>query len=229
MGEVTITFMGICTHFEGGSPSWLPVAHRVVLVNASNLSQPLANQPIPPHYATLTTPDQVVPMAGQTLTVQDAVGPLTLNMWDLVPNLTELMQDFGGLGPPSMSVVIGQNPALAGYCDFNSGAFVAMQSSPEGEVMTAVTVQTTSPDVTLVLTPFPTTLSAVAPAPTQITLPSPANVTVQNISTDQEFNSEFHFYLNYLTAATFPADPQLPQQQLSTNVGGPGCSNTNYP
>lgn len=247
MGTVTFTFMGICTHFMKPFDLQLPggVAHRVVLVNASNISAPIDDQVIPPHFASMTIPattltsNATLGLNGVTVTVQNpasAAISYTSN-FNLVPNLTSLMGAAGQeLGFSSPAVVLGYNSALAAaYFDFGSGATVDGCSNM-GAIATSVTVTTTDPDsepVVVLLTPFAPSPWP-APVPQTLTVPSNTTLSVQNVSFS-ETNATYHFYLNYLTALQMPSDPQLPGDITMqgcngrTFVAGPGCSNTNYP
>jgi hypothetical protein len=229
MGQITVEFKGICTHFQQTDHPTLPVKHRVVVLRADILNMPpIRDKVIPPHFASLSFSSSsslaVLPLTGCTLSFANAAGDLRLENFELMPSLTILSDDT--LGPASEPVLFGKNPLVtACWFDFDHGQIKAVVS-PNFEVATQVTVETDG-DPLLTYRPFPT---VIYPPPSDILIqPDPGGtVLVQNTAMPHdEIDSEFHFYLNYLTATQLPPVMKLPNGPPGT--GGPGCSNSNYP
>jgi hypothetical protein len=237
VGELKIQFKGICVNFRQLDNPRLPVLHRVVLVNAS-LEMLIDEHEIPPHFASIQLPTLTIPLAGSRLRVRN---PLNLGCvydsnYTTLPNLTALIseQDGTNLGLPSLPMMLGENPALAAcYFDVNSGIFSACNDG--GSATTLLTIETDG-DPILDQIPF-----ATVPFPPPVAQPLPGltpgvPLTVQNVSSGEQPSqeTEFHFYLSYLTAQQMPASPALPLPLtlppcLPAAIAGPGCSNSNYP
>jgi len=240
MGNITIHFQGICVNFSQSAHPALPVQHRIVLPRVDKHLPLLQNQLIPPHFAALSFPMSDVPPIPPTVPVMEMSGtailPLTGGVlhvnnpantsftldpitFPLIPNLTTLSE--GTIGPPDEEVLFGSNP-FAAACWFNVNAGTVGSKDMEGERQTTVEVETDG-DPVLMWKPFPSVIW------TEIVFPLRSGVTVlvQNSSLN-EFNSHFHFLLNYLTAADLPPIMGIPGPPLH-DIGGPGCSNSNYP
>ena len=240
MGTITIQFQGICVNFSQSAHPALPVKQRIVLPRIDKHLPLLQNQLIPPHFAALSYPMSMVPPIPPTATVPDMMGtailPLTGGVLHVanpantsffhidgsfanIPILTQLSE--GTIGPPDEEVLFGANPfAAACWFDVNAGT-IGATTSATGEFQTIVTVETDG-DPVLMWRPFPSVTW------TEIEFPLlSGTVFVQNLALN-EFNSEFHFLLNYLTAADLPPIMGIPGSPPDA-IGGPGCSNSNYP
>ena len=233
MGKIVVTFNGICTHFTEN----VPVAHRVVLVNATS-GLTVAGVPIPPHQPVITFPDatgqaQSVTLNGMTISVSNSQTVGVAGSLDALPNLTNLMQPVEPLAIRSSEYVLDAIPQWAAcYFDVNSGNFTAAKDS-DGALTAQLTVETTgAPE--LVLTPF-----SGATLPQGLTSPmtlgtdpnATVGITISNLAPPRHENqSGAHFLLHYLTASQIPTAPQVPQMTTSLNdsVGG-DCSNSTYP
>jgi hypothetical protein len=226
--EILIQFMGICTHFSQANHPELPVSHRVVLVRADVIDLPPINgQLIPAHFAamTVTTAQGMVsvPLTGCTLSFVNAIGAPDFDLTG-VPNLTDLSDNT--IGAASTPVLLGRNPNVtACWFDFDHGTNV-VNTMDDGEISTTFTVTTDGPPL-LLYRQFP---NVIWPPPATMQFqPTPGStVLVHNLAMPpNEDDPMFHFYLSYLTAFELPSVMGLPT--TTTETGGPGCSNSNYP
>ncbi|HEX2060118.1 MAG TPA: hypothetical protein VHK90_05210 [Thermoanaerobaculia bacterium] len=234
MYDVTVYFIGICTHISRTTLADLPAKQRVVLVNARH-GKEVKSLVITPHAPLLTLPDQTLRLDGATMSLQTAnQSTLALQYDDTfanVPNLTMLMQGVATLGPPSRAVVLERDPLhAAGYFDIDFGTLSAAQ---DGNGAAVVSLQATSSDpIYLVNQPWD------GPAET-LAIPSGSILMVANVDEDPQrdlSHPAIDFLLHYVTAETMPAIPQVPQTidlpQTVTHpffTVGAGCSNSNYP
>jgi len=247
VGQLTVQFLGICTHF---TQNISPIPHRVVLVNAS-AGITVGGVPIPPHFATiLITPPGAPPgtglgpfsLTGVAISLQnpasDPLGLLPSN----VPNLTNLTAPIQPLAIRSSQYVIEQVPQFAAaYFDIVTGTFTTIPG-PGGAVGVAVSMNTvpttTQPpddDPVLLFTPFPNAAPLASGLSSSMPVASGSTITFANEAASADENSPgsfptSHFFLHYLTASQMPSAPQVPPMSatVSGSVGG-GCSNSQYP
>jgi hypothetical protein len=245
MNNVTVHFVGICTHFSQAtllrvsqSPSSTPLPkHRVVLVNATD-GLVVHETRIPPHIPMLAFGEEQIALSGCTvrLRTESASLPLEPTFADsfyALPNLTRLMRSLQAFGDPSAEVVLDQDPKqTACYFDIDFGTLSACLDQNGAAV---ATLEVTSPDpIMLEVTPWDPPSSG-----TSHRLPSGTVVWVVN--TDEPgiaSNYPFvDFLLHYMTARTMPHTPQVPHALLLERCPfdhpyqtvGAGCSNSNYP
>jgi len=218
MGQLTVTFSGVCTHFSKVVPG---VAHRVVLPNASNFHFGIVRMPptgsmvgyyIQPHYAVLKTTSTLgnpLPsvdnamsngtiFAGASLKIPNATGDLSYDptYFQSVKSLSDFVPAF----TPSQDVVFSGRAAC--YFDFGNGL---VQPSPAsgGAMGVAVTVQTNGrPQLTV--TPFETGVPVDISSFLEVN-DDHAEITVANLEVDPDPAIEdvpFDYMLNYLTSQT---------------------------
>jgi hypothetical protein len=245
LGDITVTFWGICTYVEA--------YQRMVLVNASREviehHPKLAEHSIDAHHARLHVRVGDVLGIGP-LTVHEAGGAeyLRLNLHGVmlaIPNSAEpflrdnhclphLDRDLGAdLGPPRPATESG-NATMACFFDLNGGKLSGYKTV--GGAGINVLTAATEGDPRLVIAPFQ------GAAPTEITLRSGASVVVTNLpDLGKEADSHWDFLLSYLTAdeipskATFPEFVDCPPSPFKIDDAGiglfvsAGCSNSNYP
>lgn len=246
MGQLTVTFKGICTHFLSLPEITLPgPVHRAVLINASG-ENVINGIRIPAHIAritlsaTTTTPEpQTFALQGVNLSLAGSTSP-PLNYepsYQAIPTLEEQMSEIEPLSMPATSLLIGEQwPAVAAYFTVEAGTFSGCVSAGAAEVI--LTLETDVPEVvTLNATPFP----GAPPLPfasVPIQLVSPATITISNLAAnpmDELLNPRSHFFLHYLLAETYPSVPQAPFVILGEPCGenlptiDAGCSDSNYP
>lgn len=247
MANVTVQFMGICTHFSKGANPQLDVNHRVVLVNASgrNIVNDIL---IPPHIASMTvwTIDheeaQTFTLQGVRLridTVTDGMD-LTQQFIDITPNLTGLMTPIVDLGSPSPQVFDGSWPAIAAIFNTDQGALSAFVD-PDGAVATQLDMDATEVieppipiHIRLHVEPLPGAANPVVPpVSSPLRLRVPATISISNRDPNEIIETPHtgsHFLLHYILAATFPPAPQIPvSRALPDQTFGSGCSDSNYP
>jgi len=244
---VVIQFEGICVNFRRSDFPFLPAAHRIVLINASMITNVWGNS-IAPHLAgfTLNSLDPDTPTTALSGAMVQITNPLQTGLvydttYNAIPSLTLLTL---GLNGPSLAVLTGHNPDLTScYFDINHGT---ISSAPSlGATMTVVTIQTLGPPMFQV-TPFPTGLSS-TPSPVL----QPEAATNQMFFSNEEVNiadaSDFDFLLSYLVVNLPPVGtPTLPPTSTGTpspnrksamaaklhmqqDFSDVGCSNSTYP
>jgi hypothetical protein len=252
MGEITVYFIGICTHMQwpeelGGRPRFL---HRVVLVNG--VEPRLINErPIPGHHATLriaaddlvvarthaqASEDEIITwkLSGTTIEIANATGKLSYDASYecCIPHLKALTPD---LPPPSTSVVVDAQPHEAScYFEVNAGLMRAGLVA-SGAAVAVLTVTTKDDFPILRLSGFS------GGEPQDIVLRSGARIAVSNVA-QTHYDEDNDFLLHYKTAEYIPANARvpieaarcctpLPQERVidpQMDVG-PGCSNSNFP
>ncbi len=243
---VVIQFEGICVNFRRTDFPFLPAAHRIVLINASTITDVWGNI-ISPHLAGFSVgADPAVPTTPLTGSVVQIANPVQTGVvydpsYHLLPSLCLLTP---GLGGPSMAVLTGHNPELVScYFDINNGVISSVGSTLNA-AMTVVTVQTTG-DPLYQLTPFATVLSS---SPILEVEPQPA--TNQMFFSNEETNiseaSDDDFLLSYLVLSQPPlTTPNLPEGTSNGSAKNRkseiaklfgivaltevGCSNSAYP
>jgi hypothetical protein len=232
MGEITITFMGICTHFlDVETPTGL--VHRVVLVNASG-NNIVAGLLIPPHFATMQIVPPQGPVPASLAGVQvsfNVTGELLLDStYSIVPTLQTLMANIVALGPAS-SLLLDESPwpAVAAYFDIPAGTFSGQNVTGAAQVTATIPTPEGSDVVEMTITPFPGSDAT----PQTVKLVSGTSITVSNVGTpetEEGPDTGRHFLLHYLLAENFPPAPQVPPSipGIAATVGA-GCSDSNYP
>lgn len=252
MGEITVFFIGICTHMQwpeqfGAEPGF---RHRVVLVNGSE-PRLINDKAIPAHRATLSIaaddlvvarahakadPDQIIEwnLGGATIEIANATGALTYDASYecCVPHLKVLTPD---LPPPSTQVVTDALPLEAScYFEVTSGVMGAGLVA-NGAAVSVLTVTTTDEFPIVRLRGFE------GEAAQDVPLRNGARIALSNVA-HGHYDEDDDFLLHYKTAeyvpknARVPGEPArccgaLPQERIinpELNVG-PGCSNSNFP
>src|SRR3954452_18191736 len=114
--QVVIQFEGICVNFSQRSFPMLPTAHRIVLINASEITD-VWNHPIEKHHAGFSTDlDPTKPKFELHGAVVQITNPITTGLqtgvtydpsFNNIPSLTALTPD---LSPASMAVLVDHNP-----------------------------------------------------------------------------------------------------------------------
>jgi hypothetical protein len=254
-GQVVIQFEGICVNFSQRSFPFLPTAHRIVLINASTITD-VWGHTIDPHFAGYSTDlDPNKPMFPLNGAVAQIVNPITTGLqtgvtydpsYKNIPSLTALTPN---LSPASLAVLLGHNPALtACYFDVEFGT-ISSTVSKFGATMTVVTIMTDGDPMYLVM-PFTTELSS-TPMPIVPALPATSNMFFWNEEVSPVGASNDDFMLSYLVLSDPPAQaPNLPPPSgggptpnrkatvlaasaIAARVGETftdvGCSNSAYP
>lgn len=255
MSQVVIQFEGICVNFSQLSFPFLPTAHRIVLINASAITD-VWGHTIEPHLAGYSTDlDPTKPMFPLKGAVAQIVNPIMTgpqpgvtydSSYAKIPSLTALTPN---LSPESLAVLLGHNPALtACYFDVDFGT-IGSTVSKFGATMTVVTILTDGDPIYLV-TPFSKELSS-TPIPILNPQPATSSMFFWNEEVSPLGASNDDFMLSYLILSDPPAKaPNLPPP----SSGGPtpnrkatvlaaaavagrlgdmfsdvGCSNSTYP
>jgi hypothetical protein len=214
--QVVIQFEGICVNIKRSDFPSLPAAHRIVLINASEITDVWGN-PIEKHHAGFSTDlDPKVPMFSLAGAAVQIVNPITTGLqtgvtydpsYNDIPSLRALTP---GLSPASPAVLIGNNPELtACYFDVDFGTIFST-TSQFGALMTVVTILTDG-DPQYQVTPFPAALSS---TPVQIPEPLPATNTMFFWNEEDSVlgASNDDFMLSYLVVSPPPLlAPNLPQ------------------
>lgn len=253
MGEIHVTFWGICTgmgiHQEHGpSP-----AGRMVLVDASHHSTiegnpHLAGKHIDPHFARLhiraddikgigalpvfeSPIDQWLRFDLRQVTV--AIGNPEPGMLQTEYSCIPQLSKWAGpeIGQPNEAAVRG-GPAMACIFPLTSGTIRGVAT--DGGAAVSVLTSGTNGDPALSITPFGGT------AVTTIVLRSGASILLTNLPHGLDgLDHENDFLLHYLTLETFPATVGHPSSTTchpspvdDGGLGlfvGPPCSNSNYP
>ncbi|HVR40500.1 MAG TPA: hypothetical protein VMU84_15495 [Thermoanaerobaculia bacterium] len=268
--SITVTFWGICIflrkHKQGIQ---LPIyGRRMVMLNAgpsgcAEVQKVLENkahgpvETIDPHQAQLHIRNEDLLQIGD-LPVKSLAGPNKWAMFHLdgvrltIPNSigeefdstgTRCLQSLPGLvpnlGAMSPAAVVGEPSVVSAFFDFKSGTLSSVQYVKKGKKDgPAVTVHETRTegDPEIHVTPFGTC------ATTVIRIRPGASVAVTN---EPDYDNKYadapdDFMLNYLLAASYPANPQhaSPTCQVThkqPDHGGhpvfatPACSNTGWP
>ena len=252
MGEITVFFVGICTHMQwpekfGADPGF---SHRVVLVNGSE-PRLINDRPIPSHRATLSiaaddlvigrTPsnagdDQILEwnLDGTTIDIANATGSLTYDASYecCIPHLKVLTPD---LPPPSAQVVTDAQP-LEASCYFDVTAGVMRAGLVAGGAAVSVLTVTTTDEL-----PIVRVRGFEGEASQKIPLRNGARIALSNVAAGHS-DEDDDFLLHYRTAESIPKNAKvpreaarccnaLPQERIidpKLNVG-PGCSNSNFP
>ncbi len=220
MGQLTINFSGVCTHFSDA----IPDVHRVVLANAAAFHFGVLQMPptgeqamyyLQPHVAIIQTSSSdvtnppnpenpTVPnvmkdgymYAGATLEVPNAMGDLEYedSYWTDLKSLSDFVPDY----TYSTDVVL--NKRAMCYFDIRHGVISA--GSASGGAINAVITITTEGSPQLTLTPFQ---SDIPPADISNYLVIDDNgnaaITVANIEFDTlNEDTPFDYILHYITA-----------------------------
>ncbi|HYI08125.1 MAG TPA: hypothetical protein VEK57_03555 [Thermoanaerobaculia bacterium] len=234
--SVQISFTGICTFVSQTTVPELPGPWRAVVVNSFSTGGSVRGIPVNEHRALMVIerpgePTQELLLSGTRMFLTSRGAPPPFNplpTFGLLPNLTLLMKDLEPLGPPSGAVVLESDPALASaYFDVTMGTLSAALTQ-EFAATTMLNVDTTD-TLTLVMEPFGTD------PPSSIPLPPGTTIIIANEDTGPRSEAiAVDFLIHYLTAATLPLVPQVPQEiHLPfidvTCTAGAGCSNSTYP
>jgi len=221
MPQVVIQFEGICVNFKKSDFPFLPAAHRIVLINASNITQVWGNT-ISPHAArfslgSLTADTE--PLNGSIVQIAnpDPVQTVTYDAsYAGIPSLRTLTPL---LGPAWLAVLTGHNPALtACYFDIDHGVIGSI-GSDFGAAMTVVTIETIG-DPMYQLTPIPEVLSSIPVAATQW-VPATDKMFFSNGEAPDGQSHDNDFLLSYLVVSPPPVEtPALPAP-----IGGNGAPN----
>lgn len=248
MGDIKVTFWGICTYIE---------AHqRMVLVNAGDSAiiggnPKLAGRGIDPHHARLHIRlEDLVSIGPLTVHSVSAIGHIRLNLGQVTLSIANTMEPRlldrqnqclphldplakGELGPPNEATEHG-NDTMSCFFNIDSGVLAGRAASNGGAGVNILTVQTLG-DPQLTITKF-------SGGPTmEIRLRSGASVLITNLPDLDEKGADrdADFLLHYLTAGSIPTDAGAPATvdcppEDIDDAGAPmfvsaGCSNSNYP
>jgi hypothetical protein len=256
---VVIKFEGICVNFSRVSFPFLPAAHRIVLINATTITDVWKN-PIDSHVAGFSTgsdpsglpwgdPAGEIRLKGATVQIAN---PITTELqtgvtydasYKNIPSLTTLTPEAT---PVSLAVLLGENPELvACYFDVDFGT-ISSACSPLGATMTVVTILTDGAPY-YQMKPFGSRLSSSRQSIPEVT---PATNTMFFWNEEQSFAgaSPNDFLLSYLVVNPPPAlspnlpamaciGPSTPNRKSSlagkSGVGAElvdlGCSNSAFP
>jgi len=234
MGIVTISFVGVCTHFVEDPDA---VLHRTVLVNGSGQNV-IDGIDIPPHLASMTISptvdfpeNQTLSLMGQNVGVLNGAGRIVYeeSYFHTVPGLAAQMAGIEVLSPPISDL---SWPVVASVFTTASGTFSACLRDGKAAEVTLV-IETTDPTVKVTLSPLPGNPPGALTG--DFELVSPASVTIRNSAHMEDMaTARAHFLLHYLLAAQFPNAPQIPLSlagftcpQYGTD--SVGCSDANYP
>jgi len=257
MGELNVTFWGICTYIRD--------FRRFVLINAAE-GEHVAPGEIAGHHARLHIHGEDVLGFGPLPVADQVAGMLRLKLEQVrlyvanpvLPSavdasgntcVTHLSDYTNGqpLGMPSYASVVG-NDTIAAFFDVVQGTLVGYRKvpppsdppppePPEGACVNVLMTQTIG-DPVLIIAPFN------GSNPMTITLRDNASILITNLPEIPGEDKDFDFLLNFRVCATPPTDPQFPPPGQpfsgccpSSNIEdggielyvGPGCSNTNYP
>ena len=250
MPLVTVSFLGICTHFMKTMHEELHVRQRVVLVRAKN-DVDISHHHITPHVARVQFDrGHFIEVDGCRfeLVARPETELVHTAEFSRVPNLTAMMASrrFEPMPPIDRDLVLhGDAQKASLYFDFNSGSITAAVT--KGAVHTTLTVN--APEVILRAIPFAgrqlppeippeqqlgdTTIVVMNEDVVDPTAPDPPAPSPSYAA------SRYDFLLHYLTAEWIPHDPPIPHSEDAaklpelpfTWVGavGSGCSNSNYP
>jgi len=234
MGELTIYFVGICTHVENQIEG---VPHRVVLVHEEK-SVVINRHTIHSHMPGIQLRPRDV-LAGslpssvlrQVLHVANARGdaPSYDSLYrSAIPSLGELAG--GRLKLDERVVTAKEHPATM-YFDVKHGRFSACRVPHEASG--AVLRIETEGDPQLILTPMDGDREAV-----KIDLRSGAVVTIHNGAFGAQDHVDADFLLHYKIMERIPSRARFPRKPMGEGLPilpdlevelGPGCSNSNYP
>lgn len=235
MGQVTVIFQGIVTHFRDVAIAPGLTVHRAVLINASG-ENVINGIRIPPHIANVSVAnglDIIVPetqMQGVELTLSGGL-PLSAPpsectivnpgaaiqycaLYDeIIPSLQNQMSGVQTLSDPDPTLLFDKPwPAVAAYVNVTSGTFSACNH--QGAAVARLTIEIGDEDVVgLAVSAFPNApdLPANLVGPFQLT--SGATISITNLApmlSERETNPRSHFFLHYLLAQNYPAAPQAP-------------------
>jgi hypothetical protein len=208
MNILTMTFLGICTHFKNIVDG---VPHRVVLPDATaihfgemRLDRPEGLGPwidyyLVPHYPFLRPnpfdPETGYSLAGAHVVVQNAkVGPpleYDKTYYDLIHSLTEFVPDY----EPSSEVTAGRRAAC--HVDIYSGQISAVDPAPGVNAAgVIIKIETDGPPI-LSVTPLRARLFE----PVDLTFHDPdPSITIANLEIDPGSDAPpFDYLLHYLT------------------------------
>jgi hypothetical protein len=236
---INIRFEGICTQVRLKTAIG-KVYHRAVLVHGEHKHK-IKKHKVPPHHAFLqidqldikdvseeirgetlrcliTQPDGNWQLTHARLFVENAVdGKPEYDSSADFYSLKELTPDFGELSQP---VVYGNDAAC--HFDVGSGFFEGEQT-PRGSRFTRLRIETAGAPILRIE-------DMKSGGSGTIELQEDATIVVKNTG-GKRGESKHDFLLHYLTAATMPSDPKVPEDNSPPgNEGlGPGCSNSMYP
>jgi hypothetical protein len=243
MGNITINFVGICTHLPAVGPSHL---HRVVVIQ-NPAGNTIGGNPISPHTASIkivkgdivsgTVPSD---LSRRRLTISNAVsGNVTYDpTWGAIPTLSR----FAG-APLTLNAAVafdGTPPSdiLVTYFDIFSGSFLAgwvpsMQTpiASRQPVGASVTIQTSADNPTLLFD---------GSSPVEVTFTPGTILELINDANEDAPDQDFDFLLHFEIVSPIPPSPIFPMQIQFTglqNLPGlkdghditTGCSNSAYP
>jgi hypothetical protein len=247
MAQVTIDFVGICTHLVNVDGTGVP--HRVVLLAPKEWT--VNGKTIPPHQPQLTWESGGVShtelLNGVRLSIAHASGPIgPYDMWPSIPNVNNFTTEGKDKLKPNADVAFNGTSEMAGvYFDLTSGVFqagyvpVQGKGSPNLPVGTSVVVTTTDDNPTLLFSDIKTgeVTRSVEVDPDSIVL-------LRNDGNGVDGNDDF--LLHFLVFTPVPADasypatfasadlPQIPVVPLAVTSPAyfdlsAGCSNSTYP
>lgn len=257
MGQVEIQFEGICVNFKQSEFPSLPAKHRIVLINASTITN-VWGETISPHLAAFSLGSdltvETIPLSGAVVKIANPItderqpgvtyDTAPNSAYANIPSLTALTPSLTSV--PSPAVLTGDNPDLVScFFDIDFGT-ISSRGGLGGSIMTVVTILTDG-DPLYQLTPFATGLSS---SPILEVEPQPATgqMFFSNEETEVSQAKDEDFLLSYLVLSPPPSTtPNIPLGAVKRNAAnrkseiarklsnGPltfsdiGCSNSQYP
>lgn len=238
MAQLTIQFLGICTHFNNktdlGFP--LPVPHRVVFTqtDAATISVGTDSYTFQLH-PELQLPDNVtIPLTGQRMFI---AGTTKLQPPDLASGcIPHLKTIWPGMELSLAAVLDGASPAAA-YFDIFGGDVSGFNHTSSAAGL--LTLDLDSPAM-LVIESFDGLTRK------EIPIDLPQTILIENhpipgVDISDTPGQEAELQLNFLVATQFPPPPLASMDQQLLNIveclknqpkekdAGPGCSNSQYP
>jgi len=230
MGEITIYFVGICTHIRGRVDG---VPHRVLLVHEES-DVVINGYTIHSHKPSLLAPTKTLAEAPQRVifAIANSIGGPPSYDDSYRCGIFKLQQVAGQLLELNGAIAIGRQLPASVYFDFQHGKFAA-GVVPRTATGVRVTVVTEG-DPVLSMTPMD------GGGPHIERLPSGAMLFLRNDAVgprthqDADFLLHYRAFTNVPEGAIFPTRPPvchpplpafpIPQVELSA-----GCSNSDYP
>lgn len=234
MGQLTIYFYGVCTHFNRAK-SVTALPHRVVLVEASKGAR-IHKKRIPPHEAVLCAGRVREPLTGATVTVENVTSPLAYDSsyGNCIPSLSVLTPEPLAA---NLDVTMAEDRTrAAAHVDIHGGTFYGgttrLPDGSPGAATAWVVMQTATDRPTLIIDPFGPEDGK------RIELENDAKVLIAHVGVEGR-DSEYDFLLHLKIAKKMPRTMRVPGASRCPPVDvpycddvttvGPGCSNSNYP
>lgn len=227
MAEITVYFVGVCTHVRDQAP--MKGDHRVLLVNAWN-GDTINRLRIDPHEARLWLNEkQHLPLKGVSVTLNATQTGVTYDgtfercierALEYAPDLDSLDQDV--LRPKDSRKIA----AL-----FEAGGRYYGGVDDHGASVAKLEVVTYDPPV-LTITPFGSDQSQ------EIELKDGAILQIENLGRKASDDHDFDFLLHYRIGTSIPEKAGWPEKRKACtelvppfphNTTGPGCANSTYP